>query len=146
MIVWLSLVGNKQYISWQTSNTTYFSSIAPVNKHYSLFQITICLLWRQTPLIKDVFHSAIYTVDHLLSSVQSHAILRLHTHATSGFHKKSFTLEGGARHQFINREQQGTPSPALYSRIMRVILAQSASMVAHSIHVVMNLYVVILNV
>ena len=28
--------------------------------------------------------------------------------------KKKFTLKGGARHQFINREQQGTPSPALY--------------------------------
>ena len=45
---------------------------------------------------------------------------------------KSFTLKGGARHQFVNREQQGTPSPALYSRIMRVVLARST--VARSIH------------
>ena len=28
---------------------------------------------------------------------------------------KSFTLKGGARNQFINSEQQGTLSPALYS-------------------------------
>ena len=40
-------------------------------QHYSLFQIAICLLWRQTPLIKDVFHPASYTVDHSLSGVQA---------------------------------------------------------------------------
>ena len=37
------------------------------------------VLWRQTPLIKDVFHPASYTVDHSLSGVQAHAILRLRT-------------------------------------------------------------------
>ena len=37
------------------------------NIHCSLFQITICLLWRQTPLIKDVFHPASYTINHSLS-------------------------------------------------------------------------------
>ena len=40
-------------------------------QHYSLSQIAICLLWRQTPLIKDVFHPASYTVDHLLSGLRA---------------------------------------------------------------------------
>ena len=31
---------------------------------------------------------------------------------------KSFNLKGGARYQLINREQQGTPSPA-YTRALR---------------------------
>ena len=48
-------------------------------QHYSLFQITECLLWRKTPLIKDVFRPASYTVDYSLSGVQAHAILRLRT-------------------------------------------------------------------
>ena len=55
-------------------------------KDWSLFQIGICLLWRQTPLIKDVLHPASYTVDHLLSGVQTHAILKLCTcYTISGF-------------------------------------------------------------
>ena len=45
---------------------------------------------------------------------------------------KSFTLKGGARHQFVNLEQLSTLSPALYLRVARIILAQSA--VARSIH------------
>ena len=41
-------------------------------QHYSLFQIAICHLWRQMTLIKEVFHSASYTVitvDHSLSGI-----------------------------------------------------------------------------
>ena len=41
-------------------------------QHYSLFQITICHLWRQTMLIKDIFHPASYTVmtvDHSTSGI-----------------------------------------------------------------------------
>ena len=48
-------------------------------QHYSLFQITECLLWRNTPLIKDVFRPASYTVDHSLLCIQAYAILRLRT-------------------------------------------------------------------
>ena len=48
-------------------------------QHYSLFKIAVCLLWRQTPLIKDVFHPASYTVDHSLSGVHAQTILRLRT-------------------------------------------------------------------
>ena len=56
---------------------------------------------------------------------------------------KSFTLKGEAGHKFFNRKYQGMSSPALYSRITCVIIARS--MVAHSIHVAMILYVGILN-
>jgi len=37
-----------------------------------LFQIAICRLWRQTPLIKAVFHPASYTctVDRSLSGIR----------------------------------------------------------------------------
>ena len=31
-------------------------------QYYSLFEIAICHLWRQTLLIKDVFHPATYRV------------------------------------------------------------------------------------
>ena len=31
---------------------------------HALFQITVCLIWRQMPLIKDVFYPASYTLDH----------------------------------------------------------------------------------
>ena len=45
-------------------------------QHYSLFKIVICLLWRQTPLIKDIVDSACATQSqdcaHML-----HAISRL---------------------------------------------------------------------
>ena len=34
------------------------------------------------PLIKNVLHPAAYTVDHSLSGVQAHAILRLRTRVT----------------------------------------------------------------
>ena len=37
----------------------------------TLFQITICCLWRQTTLIKDVFHSVIYTINRSLSGKQA---------------------------------------------------------------------------
>ena len=57
--------------------------------------------------------------------------------------KKSFTRKGGVRHQFINHEQQGTPSPALYLCITQVISAWC--MVARSIHTTI-LYICILNV
>ena len=37
----------------------------------TLFQIAICCLWRQTTLIKDVFHSVIYTMNRSLSGKQA---------------------------------------------------------------------------
>ena len=37
----------------------------------TLFQIAICCLWRQTTLIKDVFHSVIYTINRSLSGKQA---------------------------------------------------------------------------
>ena len=41
-------------------------------QHYSLFQISICNLWRQATLIKDVFHPPSYTLmtaDHSVSGI-----------------------------------------------------------------------------
>ena len=43
---------------------------------------------------KDVLHPVSYTVDHLLLSIQAHAILRLHTcYAISRLHKFSDCVE-----------------------------------------------------
>ena len=40
-------------------------------QHYLLLQITVCLLWRQTP-------GCLASCEHSLSGVQAHTILRLH--------------------------------------------------------------------
>ena len=62
---------------WQTSKVTYSSSIA--HQYTALTHSSICLLWSQTPLIKDVFYPASCKVDHSLSGLQAQVILRLHT-------------------------------------------------------------------
>ena len=55
-------------IAWNKMSRNFLLLVNTQHTHSSKSHTT-CRLWRQMPVIKDVFHPASYTVDHPLSGV-----------------------------------------------------------------------------